>query len=95
MSQSKLKPYKKEKFILTDEDWYPSYTNNKVRVFILQYINEPIETAKWLVAVWGNDDFGLEKVFSCNEKVQAETLFNLICDYTTQQKLREFGMINA
>lgn len=43
----------------TDEDWYPSYLcdNRKmVRVIFLKLF-----TGQYRVAVWGDDDFGMER----------------------------------
>jgi len=48
-------------FKKTDEDWYPNFYGELVRV-TYEFIPDD-EDPRWLVCVWGNDDCGMECFF--------------------------------
>lgn len=79
---------KQVKFIKTNEDWYPTYKNGTIRVFCCALSN-----GLFRVAVWGNDDFGLEA--DVKEANLAQTLYDEIKDFTTQSELKFAGFIQA
>ncbi len=80
---------KKEKSILTEEDWYPT-TNGQVQVMLFIYKKGE---GPHRVCVWGGDDFGLEKEFE--DPNQAKYLYETLGDYSSQSKMRQLGMITA
>lgn len=80
----------REKYILTNEDWYPNYFENKLRVKICVLTNR-----KNRVCIWGADDFGMEKDFPENQKMEALKCFYDIKDFITEKELKEMGFINA
>jgi hypothetical protein len=85
-----VKLTREEKFILTSEDWYPTYATGLVRVALLR-----LSTGQWRVCVWGADDFGLERDLPSVERQSAKRLYGRITDYTTQAQMRAWGMVNA
>jgi hypothetical protein len=87
-----------EKWIKTNEDWYPSYRP-------LEYGNKLDHTAlrvrcqspnpgrvEWLVCVWGADDFGME-MWSTEEEVKF--LYSIIEDFTTVAALTTMGLLHC
>jgi hypothetical protein len=78
------------KRIATSENWYPTNKDGTVRVSLMQ-----LYTAQWRVCVWGDDDFGLERDFDARDEAMARDLFDRIQDSTTQQMMRDLGMVNA
>lgn len=69
-------------FKLTNDDWYPNYENNTVR---LQYIGL-LSDGKYRVAVWGNDDFGFEKDFDTES--EAISMFRQLEKYPLITKIQ-------
>ncbi len=77
------------KTILTNEEWYPA-VNKSVTVSISELRDRP---KLWKVAVWGDDDFGLE--IEVETRMQALDLFRKIKDFTSQATLRSWGFYNS
>jgi len=78
---------RKTKYISTNENWYPT-KNNKVEVDLLLYI----DFAR--VTVCGADDYFMEKEFKGDNYLkQAQNLFDILTDFTTQNKMKQLGMI--
>ena len=80
---------RKEKSILTEEDWYPT-TNGQVQVMLFIYKKDE---GPHRVCVWGGDDFGLEKDFTYAK--DARDLYDQLTDNTTQAQMRKLGMYGA
>lgn len=74
------------KQIRTNESWYPT-KDGQVQVSFMA-----LTDGQWRVAVWGGDDFGLEKDFPHAERHEAQALFDLLVDFTTQEEMYEIGM---
>jgi len=95
-----LEPIFKTRYkdILTNEDWLPTM-GGVIRVSLHhdRVYHVPTKTfgktIAWRVAIWGADDFGLEHEY--NSKAEAESIFNRIVDFTTQDQLRSWGFMNA
>lgn len=51
--------YIARKYVPTKDDWHPTCDNNCVMVRFVQLLPDP--KAGYRIAVWGGDDFGLEK----------------------------------
>jgi hypothetical protein len=98
-------PEKQVKWILTNEDWYPTLEGNytcpnpdycnplpgpAVRVFMTQ-----LTTKEWRVAVWGGDDFGLEIDLPEDNRYEAQHLFDNIINFTRQVQLKKWGFHHA
>lgn len=79
-------PQRVTKQIRTNENWYPT-KDGQVRVSFMA-----LTDGKWRVAVWGDDDFGLERDFPHTERQEAQALFDLLVDFTTQEEMYEIGM---
>lgn len=45
------------------------------------------------VAVWGSDDFGMERDFT--NLLTAKTVYDTVVDFTTQQHLKEMQFVRA
>jgi len=87
-------------FKTTSDDWYPSYklsnwykgVQNKKLVEV-SFIR--LSIGEWLVCVWGNDDYGLEKEFS-TEVVAWSTFLEIIgLEDVTIDAVLEKGFIGA
>lgn len=80
------------KFIRTSEAWYPTFKDGTIRVVFTE-----LPTAKnsyrFRVAVWGADDFGLERDF--DSRPVARRIYEKIGDYTTQKQLQAWGFVRA
>lgn len=74
----------------TDDDWHGNYPNNQVK---LQYIGK-LTDGKFRVAVWGNDDFGIDKDF--NKEQDAVTVFSELTlkDKINHKDLYDLGFAN-
>jgi hypothetical protein len=82
---------KKTKKVTTAEDWYPTADDGTVTVSI--HKDRKKGAYAWRVAVWGDDDYGLERPnISITE---AYDLFRCIGDGTTKQHLKDQGFIPA
>ena len=73
----------KEKFVTTPDDWYPTFEDQKVRV---RLYTPQAEGKKWLVCVWGADDFGMERYVDTRQ--EAVGLFDGIGDGVTIKALQ-------
>jgi hypothetical protein len=56
----------------TNDDWCGNYENNQVK---LMYIGK-LSDGTFRVAVWGNDDLGIEKDFK--DESDAKSVFNIL-----------------
>lgn len=72
---------KRTKYLVAADDWYPCYRDNKVAV---SFVNSRI-------AVWGNDDFGMERDGATEE----EYLKVLASEPITFEKLKSMGFERA
>jgi hypothetical protein len=78
----------KKKRVKAIDDWFPTADDGKVEVSIHKDGSE-----NWRVAVWGDDDFGMEKGGLGNS--DAIILFRGIRDGVSKEALRKKGFINA
>lgn len=65
----KKRMLRQEKWLLTNEDWYPTCEGGRVRASLLELFD-----GKFRVCVWGDDDHGLERDYETRE--EAERVFN-------------------
>ena len=85
---------REEKWVLTNEDWYPS-VDGKIHIALNhdrrynQKLREYGPTFAWRVSVWGADDTGMEQSFDSLEA--AQQMFKRIVDLTTKAQLFEWG----
>lgn len=104
LSNQKMQVDKIQKFVKTTDDWYPNYPGDLVRVFLLNQYNSP--NRKWdfvRIAVWGDDDFGLEMDFcgatqeenDAKFKEWKEEIYDKIPDVVTAEYFRKLGFYNA
>lgn len=85
--KTKIKVYKD-----TVDDWYPNFENNLVSVSIHpdnSYGNE------WRLSVWGDDDFGLEKLYKTEDAVLTEFMQIISKETIKQSYLKECGFTTA
>ena len=98
-----------EKWIKTNEDWYPSYEPKKygnpmetkalkvrmcrLRGFVEINGKRVWKLLEWRVCIWGADDFGMEK--DVRLKSEARELFQKIKHYTTLIEMEKLGFIHA
>jgi hypothetical protein len=91
-----------EKFITTTDDWCPNYEGDKVRIFLANYkYDKPIYSFV-RIAVWGNDDFGLEMDFKDTSEENRlkyiewkENIFDKVPEPCTMKYFKELGFYNA
>lgn len=76
------------KFVKTPDEWFPCYTRHRVQVSLHQD-----SKTVYRVALWGNDDFGLEKAF--NSKVEALNCYDTLPNPITIQYLKKTGFVIA
>lgn len=82
---------KKTKKVTTSEEWHPTADDGTVTVSI--HRDGKKGATGWRVAVWGDDDYGLERPnLSITE---AYDLFRSIGDGVTKQWLKGQGFIPA
>jgi hypothetical protein len=88
-----------EKWILTNEDWYPSFEPNKygnphnhyaLHVTCAETLSHKND---WYVSVWGADDFGMES-FSLS-RIEALEIFKKINDFSGRLDFAKLGLVNA
>ena len=79
------------KFIDTTEDWYPNYPDNQVEVSFLKSLDH----SGYCVCVWGDDDCGMERVYSNQEFAAARELYHNLVDNTTKKEMELLGMYQA
>lgn len=77
-----------EKMISTNEDWYPNYQHNRIKI-TLQKDNPDT----YRVSIWGEDDFGMEKIFSDYNTSLAQ--YNVLSDGVLRSELKMMGFIQA
>lgn len=87
-------PIKIEKFVNTTDDWHPNYEGNKVKIFLMYF--KAYEFVR--IAVWGNDDFGLELNFIGTSeenflkfKEWKVTIYDKIPEPCTQEYFKNLG----
>ncbi len=79
------------KKIRVNENWHPSHNDKDglyIRVSIIK--DSPII---YRIALWGDDDFGLEKEVSKLSSALKE--YNAIVDFVTQKELMNNGYVQA
>jgi len=90
-----MKPIKftvpKGEFRPTNDDWYPNYEGNLVRLRVLS-----LSDGMWRVCVWGNDDTGMEidagpcwnyyMILESEDKEKVTKIANCICNYIRKFK---------
>jgi len=85
------------KFIKTNENWCGAYPplefGNPFEVPAVKVIAVKLLRDGWRVAVWGDDDFGMER--DGFTQPDAKEMFDSIKDYTTQNDLKKMGFIPA
>lgn len=82
---------KKNKKVMTTEDWYPTADDETVTVSIHR---DGRKTATdWRISIWGEDDYGLER--HSLSITEAYDLFRSIRDGVTKHWLRDQGFIQA
>lgn len=104
LSKHIMQSDKIQKFVKTTDDWSPNYPGDTVRVFLLNQYNSPGAQFDFVrIAVWGNDDFGLEmdfKGFSQEEndnkfKQWKEEIYDKLPEVVTKEYFRKLGFYNA
>ncbi len=85
--------YIARKYVYTTDDWHPTCENSSVMVRFIQML--PDSKAGFRIAVWGNDDFGLEKDAASFD--EAETLYREITalENLTIQGLLDKDFVNV
>ena len=78
----------KSKHVKTNEDWYPSYDDNTIKVNFKHIVKN-----MYLISVWGDDDFGMEKY--CDTRLEALEIYKKIDDYITKKQLKFMGFVNC
>lgn len=79
-----------EIFKLTNDDWYPNYEDNRVKLIY----NGKLSDGKFRVSCWGNDDFGIDRDFELEQ--DAINMFNRLEKYLliNHQDLYDLGFTN-
>lgn len=103
--KNRLTTTKLQRYVTVIDDWYPNYPEDKVRLFIAKYeYSLPLKGQCNFVrvAVWGNDDFGLEQDFIGTDddldrvfNDVKESYYDVIPDGCNQQYFRGLGFTNA
>jgi len=77
-------------FKKTDDDWYPNFPNNEVKVSLLN-----VYGGLFRVCVWGADDDGREKDFKNSD--EAEKVFNKLSmmDVINKSDLKIMGFVRS
>lgn len=76
------------KFVTAIDCWYPCFPDSKVSVSLIKDAPQ-----KFRVAVWGADDMGMEKEFTC--KTDASQCFDSIPVPVSKAKLTAIGFVTA
>ena len=61
----------------TNDDWHPNFENNTCKLIYIGKLSD----GKFRVAVWGNDDFGIDKDFEIES--EAIEMFHKLEKYET------------
>jgi hypothetical protein len=80
-------PCLKRKFVKALDDWYPSYKEEEVQVTLHDDLN-----GKYRIAVWGEDDYGMEKEYSSLH--EASDIFDFLVLVSTSI-LKNIGFVRA
>ncbi len=81
------------KMIATEEDWFPPYktnASNKNWIEVSLHKDSPI---LYRVAIWGADDFGMEKEFITKKEAMKE--YKFLHDNIKKDELKLRGYRNA
>ena len=81
---------KRKKTVKTPDDFYPTRDGT---VSVSLHRDKGIGVQNWRVAVWGDDDFGLER--SGMDIDEAFRVFRSITDGLTIRKLKQLGFVAA
>jgi hypothetical protein len=79
---------KREKMVKAIDDWYPCFPDSQVQASL-----HKDGKGSWRVAVWGEDDFGMEK--GSLEQAEAFSLFRSLANGISQAILKEKGFVQA
>ena len=85
----------------THDDWYPAFEMAGEKLVEVSFIQlnpwRPVEERVWLVCVWGDDDFGMEREFKPDEENLARSIFlNVIEEeYVDVKFLLSLGFVSA
>ena len=93
-------------FKQTEDEWYPNYDGDTVRVSLILRRKKSNEyklygQTLFRVCVWGDDDFGMEKDFKSGDDQadieQAKELYATLIEqkFINQGYLKKLGFINA
>jgi hypothetical protein len=82
---------KRNKRVVSPDNWWPTADDGMVSVSLHQ--DQGKGSARWRVAVWGDDDFGLE--MGELDITTAFNVFNRIHDGVSQSALRKRGFVAA
>lgn len=89
-----------EVFKRTTEDWHPPYVagnHRLVKVQLYKPVTEPRDVPRWIINVWGADDFGMTAVFYRYTRDEAynKFLYILMQDNITRRFLESLGFTVA
>lgn len=79
--------FRQDRWLIPTEDWYPNFPDGRVRASLMQLL--PCSLNRYRVAVWGADDFGLERDFDTRE--EAQRVFDGLPLVIEQGHLRSIG----
>lgn len=76
----------------TQDDWYPCFNEDEVRLTFHGVINgyKDKELWVWRVSCWGNDDFGIDKDFHSSK--EAKEVFDMLNEMDMIQHKTLFDM---
>ena len=80
---------KRSKFVKTPDNFHPPFDDGTVAVSLHQ--DKGKGNKQWRVAVWGADDFGMDKLGLTID--ESFTLFRSIDDGITIDALRQMGFV--
>jgi len=89
-------------FVPVQEDWYPCFdikyagTINLVRVSLHDNSADKHHPCQ-MVTIWGADDFGMEKIFTGDDMINAMPTWQLVVQNPnlTQEWLTKLGFLSA
>lgn len=80
-----------QKLVKTPDEWFPTLPGSKVEVTLHE--DAP---GTHRVAIWGEDDFGMEKVFTTADSLgEALLMFHSIKSPVKIEWLKQQGFVNA
>lgn len=79
---------RRERWLLTSENWYPNWEGGKVKASFLR-----LRDGTYRVCVWGEDDFGMEKDFT--DRDTAEHVFERLPHIIFKADLKALGFVRA